>query len=186
VVPEYLALVDRTSFRDPQARLAHELLDALEEHEVVVERYEFDGDPRACRPARRRGPRADLRQLAARYPEHRLLLFSEGGGLFSPRSGELASWVEELFAWRERALVSPLAASPGERRQRTLERTFTVLPATAEGLAQLARAGRRRRPEPESESQSPYPEELRVRPLRWLERRAPAPAVAAELVTALR
>ncbi|MEE8522659.1 MAG: hypothetical protein V3T72_01910, partial [Thermoanaerobaculia bacterium] len=184
VMPEYLALIDRTSFGDPQAAMAHELLDRLKAHGVAVERYEFDSDPRACRPARRPGPPIDLRRLAGRFPEHRLLMFSEGDGLFSPRSGELAPWVEELFEWPERALLSPGAGSREGPRDRALARTFTVLPATVAGLTKLTRLDRRGTSEPSPAA--PYPEELRVRPLRWLERQALPAADAAEMLTALR
>src|SRR5262249_36290140 len=74
LAPEYLALVDRAGFRDHQARLFHELLDRLAEEDVVIARYDFDGDPRTCRTGLGASGSLTLHDLAERHPEHRLIL----------------------------------------------------------------------------------------------------------------
>jgi hypothetical protein len=51
VVPEYLVLVDRASHDDHQARFFAEVIAGLAQAEVIVVRYDFDGDPRICHPA---------------------------------------------------------------------------------------------------------------------------------------
>src|SRR5262249_19776164 len=71
VVPEYLALVDRKGAGDQQARFFDELLDWLVHNDVYVVRYSFEGDPRVCEPDEGRGRALGLRDLAARYPNHR-------------------------------------------------------------------------------------------------------------------
>ena len=50
-LPGYVALIDRASFRDQQARMVDEFLDHLEAGDVDIVRYYFDHDPRLCDPA---------------------------------------------------------------------------------------------------------------------------------------
>jgi len=50
-IPEYLVLIDRSTFQDHQTRLIEEMMARLTEHEVFATIYYFDGDPRVCYPA---------------------------------------------------------------------------------------------------------------------------------------
>ncbi|EDN67969.1 conserved hypothetical protein [Beggiatoa sp. PS] len=49
-MPEYLVLIDRTTFKDHQSHLIDALINQLMAQGVFVARYYFDGDPRHCYP----------------------------------------------------------------------------------------------------------------------------------------
>jgi hypothetical protein len=175
VTPEYLVLIDRASHRDQQARLIDELVEKLEKSHVFVSRWYFDGDPRLCFPASERELPLTLAELRARFPEHRLLLFSDASGLFDFGAGELAPWVEQLAQWKQRALLTPRPIEQWRQRELALRSRLMVLPATAEGLAHLSRVFNSERPHALHAAATPsfIPEDLRLRPQRWLSRDAP-------------
>jgi hypothetical protein len=137
VFPEYLVLVQRASFRDHQARLFEQLAKALATEGLFLELYFYDTDPRVC-TARESSSSSPIAELQKKYPEHRLLLFTEGEELLDPISGELAPWVALLHDWRERALLTPREAAAWGLREKTLEEAFVVLPATVLGISELA------------------------------------------------
>jgi WD40 repeat protein len=134
-VPEYLILIDRASWRDHQARLFDDLTRAMDREGLFVQRYFFDGDPRICADDVT-GRSVSLTDLQKKFPAHRLLIFGNGEKLVDPVSGRLASWATLLLEWPDRAL---LTTSPRRGlREKTLADSFLLLPATLEGLGELA------------------------------------------------
>lgn len=134
--PEYLALIDRASFRDHQAQLFNELTKALEAEGVFVARYFYDEDPRVVRSAG--GEESlHLNELQNRYGTHRLLLFGDGAKLIDQLSGKLEMWTALLMNWQERAVLTPEPAARWGLRERALSQHFVMLPATLEGLQSL-------------------------------------------------
>jgi hypothetical protein len=176
VLPEYLVLIDRVGFSDQQARLVDELVERLAEQGLFLTRFFFKGDPRICFPRAADETPLQLSDLAARYPFHRLVLFTDGATLFSPRTGELMPWADRFAAWQQRALLTPEPPEQWGYRENDLGRLFTVLPATFDGLAALARRGQEGKslPPPAHRPSVPFPRELRDHPFRWLERIPPA------------
>jgi hypothetical protein len=188
VPPEYLFMVDRTGYGDHQARLVDTLVRRLKENEVFATVYYYDGDPRICFPAAGNGPPLSLWELAAKYDQHRLVLFSDASGLFSARTGELEAWTEYFEVWADRAVVTPEPAENWGYREQELSQQFIVVPATIEGLAALARtinygeAGYEAIASPKAS----LPVALRTRPRRWIERDPPEPALIDDVLTSLR
>lgn len=172
VTPEYLALVDRAGFRDAQARLSDELIAYLQKDGVFINRYNFDTDPRFCREDDPTVPHVPIQVLAGRFPDHHLLIFSDGAGLFNPISGRAQRWLELLLAWPNRTILTPVPRDNWAYREWLLANLdFLVVQTGKPGLDQLAeslssgtpakiQAGGRR---------YSYPELLRERPQRWLE-----------------
>lgn len=192
-VPEYLLLVDRLSYRDHQARFFDDLIDWLIEHGVFIHRYYFAGDPRVCHPDERFAPKnarpASLNDLHARYPYRRLMIFSDGGSLFSPFTGKLEGWADQLEAWPLRALLTPEdPANWGPREERLASTGMLLYPATEAGLAALVEnpgsslqwRGR------VDDSSRPLPPSLASRPDRWTDDFAPDPEVVEELIQDVR
>ncbi|MFL6209225.1 MAG: hypothetical protein ACJ74W_10270 [Pyrinomonadaceae bacterium] len=183
-LPEYLVLLDRASLRDQQARLEEELIKRLTEENVFIDLYYFQGEPRLCRKQEQGAPYLTLPDLAALHPEHHLLIFSDGASFINQFTGEPERWLEQFGPWPRRALLTP--ESPADWRYREwllTELNFIVLPADRTGLAALGETINTGAP-PKLDGRdgaSPYPELLRERPRRWLERHAPRPAVAARL-----
>jgi hypothetical protein len=151
-VPEYLALIERTSQRDHQSRLFAELVRALEKEAVDIERYYFDDDPRVCFKLSHLGDEPDTASQAERKKlerginlqdlirpddERRLLIFSKGDALVDPITGAAAGWTIILRKWKERALLTPVSPEEWGRREFTLSQELLVVPATIDGLQAL-------------------------------------------------
>jgi TonB family protein len=186
-LPEYLILLDRASLRDQQARLEEELIKRLTEENVFVDLYYFQGEPRLCRKQEQGAPYLTLPDLAALHPEHHLLIFSDGASFINQFTGAPERWLEQFGPWPRRALLTPESPADWHYREWLLaELDFIVLPADRVGLAALGEAINTGAPPKLDGRASPYPELLRERPRRWLERHAPRPVVAARLDEELR
>ena len=188
---EHLVLVDRTSFNDHQARLNDELIGQLEDDGVAVTAFHFDGDPRGCYPARARAGSPPLapRDLSARHPESRLIVFADASVFIDPVTGEPFEWAGLFGAWPGRALLTPEPVGLWSQNERILASVgWIVLPATAEGLVVLATHLNDDIPEPLSAARhSPrLPEALTREPLRWIDRRPPPPPEFEDLLAGLR
>jgi len=170
-LPEYLALVDRASLRDQQARLNGELINRLSEDNVFVDRYYYNEDARTCRSDNRPVSFHTLHNLSSRHPDHHLVIFGDGSGLLDPLTGQPQLWLKTFSAWLERALVTPESPAHWSYREWVLsELGFAVLPSGAQGLAALAEViNTGGVPKPQSDSTALFPELLRENPRRWLE-----------------
>ncbi|MDX2032716.1 MAG: formylglycine-generating enzyme family protein [Blastocatellia bacterium] len=182
VSPEYLVLIDRAAPGDQQARFGEEMARRLEGAGVFIDRYYFQGDPLTCRLRDPLSPPVTLLELASRYPEHRLLVFSDGAGFLNPFTSEPEQWLRLLAHWPHRALLTPEPAA-GYREAALAASGMRVLPANEDGLAGIAAvAARPRQPRPTA----PFPRLIHERPRRWLERHEPRPELVAELIEQLR
>ncbi|MCP4697177.1 MAG: hypothetical protein GY862_10050 [Gammaproteobacteria bacterium] len=136
-MPEYLALIDRATFSDHQSQFADMLLVQLKAEGVVLNRYYFDCDPRYCYPEAHQLSGYTLPELFERHSEQRLLLFSDGAGLFDTLTGQPAEWLQQLRAWGEPSLFT--LAAPAYWRIRTLtEENFLLFSANEQGMAAFA------------------------------------------------
>jgi hypothetical protein len=152
--PEYLALIDRTTFNDHQAALVTVLIKELLNESVFVVPYYFDGEPRRCyAPSqfaflKKGGQRLEMIQkgeytvvtlpeLVARYPEYHLMIFSDGQHFIDRTTGQLADWVKQFYDWSHRSLFT--LANPNEwgYLERILATDFLVMPANEAGLRAL-------------------------------------------------
>lgn len=189
-LPEYLVLIDRVGFGDQLAQFNSDIVARLSEHDVYLDTYYFHGDPRRCREGGADSPQLSLSDLAARHPDHYLLIFSDGTGLLSTTTGRPEPFVEQLLYWRGRALLTPIPRLEWEYREWALEREgLKVLPATIDGLRLLVEAvntGGRPTRAPDFDETPPYPDILREQPSLWKERDAPSPSQTRRLVTHLR
>jgi hypothetical protein len=194
VTPEYLVLVHRVSRRDHQADWADALLDRLAGEQVALARFEFATDPRVCYPRRGPGPPWSLRELAARHPEHRLMIFGDSGCLTDPRTGRLAPWLDRLDAWEIRALLTPLPRAAWSDREEALDRrgiliesaTSAGLEAVAADIAAAEGAAVDLVRSDDGQPVPPLPHALRSDPLRWLDPTPPLPDEADRLLANLR
>lgn len=130
--PEYLVLIDRSSFRDHETRLFDELMAALEREGLFIARYFFDGDPRVCR--NETGHSFHLAELHEKHAEHRLLIFGRGEQIINPITGGLEAWAGAFAEWSQRALLTPEAPSQWGWTEIILAEQFILVPATLEGL----------------------------------------------------
>jgi hypothetical protein len=174
--PEYLALIDRASFSDQQAHLEDELIKRLIKDNVLVERFYFHEDPLVCRRENPNEPYLDLQDLSARYPNHNLLIFSDGATFVNPFTGQPQSWLDLLTAWQVRALLTPeTPANWGYREWALSNQEFIVVPANKAGMITLVEIiGTGKAPNMKIRTGAqPFPEMLQERPLRWVEKHEP-------------
>ncbi|MDM8564091.1 formylglycine-generating enzyme family protein [Candidatus Halobeggiatoa sp. HSG11] len=188
--PEYLALIDRTTFNDHQTQLVNSLINQIVADEVSVIRYYFDTVPRRLYPdlsgfgnlTGLKPVPLTLSELAQHYPNHRLLIFSDGNGLVNPITGQVVNWIEQ-FSWSQKALLT--LESPeqwGYQEQILAGADFLILPANEAGLQGLVGQTDIWQPTDSGE----FPEYLQERPRRWLEHHAPDAAVLTELLEQVR
>ncbi|MEK8015799.1 MAG: hypothetical protein VSS75_002950, partial [Candidatus Parabeggiatoa sp.] len=192
-LPEYLVLIDRMTFKDHQAKLVNTLINQLVKEGVFIIRSYFDGNPRQCYLESDSDPFVPLTltELAERYPDHRLLIFSDGQGLINAVTGELVNWIDQFAVWTHRILFTLEAPEQWGYRKTLLEQAdFLVLPANETGLQWLVEQLNAGTPESyrtSSEAEySEFPLFLRDYPRRWLERHAPEPTELLELLKQVR
>lgn len=142
--PEYLVLVDRTGFADHQACLADEVVEFFHAEGVCMNRYVFDGDPRFCRHnqdgmrALHMGPQS-LELLFSRYPDARLVIFSDGSGLSDRYTGAPAAWLKTVLMWKAPLLLTPQPRRMWGLRERQLKQAgLTVLSLDGEGFSRFS------------------------------------------------
>jgi hypothetical protein len=188
VTPEYLALIDRRTFRDHSSRYADELLNYLISDQVQIERLYFDSDPRTLFRPSAGEPPLTLRDLSVKYREHRLLIFSDGSGFFDSVSGELNAAIESLWSWPSIGMFTPKAEESWGYAERVLANRAFIQPANLNSLLLFARHlnGSRFRASESPSIVSAYPAELEQRPNRWLERDCPEPALVQKVMQSLR
>jgi hypothetical protein len=172
IMPEYVVLIDRKSRLDQQARFVQEVLHRLSADGVWLHQYEFNGDPRICFPLGHREAPLYLKDLHARFPDSRLLIFSGKGEFINPISGRLQIWLEALSDWQERAIITPDRIHKG-LREKLQARDFAVLPMTMAGLASLVRVFELDKAPLLYASPRLVPAPLVERPLLWTGRDAP-------------
>jgi hypothetical protein len=136
--PEYLVLIDRCGWSDFQARLATGIVKGLEEQAIAIDTYYFDGSPEQCFAERDFQP-VSMQVIAERHPEHRLLVFSTGGGFLSEFTNQYGSWMRAFGAWQTKTLFTPaLRDHWGFREHVLIEAGWIVIPATREEIANHA------------------------------------------------
>jgi len=186
--PQYLALIDRTTFNDHQTQLVNSLINKLVDDDVLVTRYYFDTVPRRCYPQQSKQAPFTLPELAQHYPDHRLLIFSDGNGLVNPITGKVVNWIEQ-FSWSQKALFTLESPEQWGYREQVLDGAdFLILPANEEGLQGLVEKINTGtwQPEPTDSFTGEFPEYLQERPRRWLEHHAPDAPVLTELLKQVR
>ena len=110
ILPEYLFLVNRTSFQDHQAQFIEEIIQRLKHDNVLITSYFFDDDPLICFSSHGIVSPLRLDEIISKYHQHYLVLVSDTEKFFNIINGELEPWVSQLITWPSRAF------SPKERK----------------------------------------------------------------------
>jgi len=132
--PEYLALIERTTPQDHQARLFDEMVKALKREGIIVTRYFYEHDPQVCFDESNEHS-ISLEKLRHRHAGNRLLLFGSGEQLLDPITGRMADWTDVISTWHERAVLTP--EPEWGWREHVLGQKFVVVPADTHGLLTL-------------------------------------------------
>ena len=175
IVPEYLFLIDRSSFRDHQAKFADEIIDNLRHNGVFVTSYYFDDNPLICFPSDGVNHPQRLKEIAVKHHQHRVVIITDVDNLYDSATGEIESWVSQIGTWSDRAILTPKPIESWGYHELELAQQFIVLPTNSNGfqiLGQLFSQGKANFFLAEG-NQTPLPEILRTRPHRWIENSLP-------------
>ena len=175
VLPEYLFLINRTSYRDHQAKFIEGIIEGLKHEGVFITIYFFDDDPRICFADDDKSYPLRLRDIISKYSEHSLVIISDTENFFSSISGELEPWVNQLTNWDNRAILTPTPVENWGYQELELAQEFMILPATLKGLEALSQRLRQGWATyfVGEETRIPLPDGLRTRPYFWIERNPP-------------
>ena len=169
VLPEYLILIERSSYDDQLACLITELSDQLSENGVYLDEYYYDIDPRCCTLGNAANETVTLGQLAAQFPCHRLIVFGSASNFVNSFNGRIADWIDIVESWPERALMTLSRPSEWGSAETLASAIFRVLPAGVRGISLLIGEGVALPMARDASEGVPLPESLRDRPLTWLD-----------------
>jgi formylglycine-generating enzyme required for sulfatase activity len=195
ILPEYLFLVNRTSFQDHQAQFIEEIIERLKKENVLIISYFFDDDPLICFSSNGESLPLKLDEIISKYHQHYLVLVSDTENFFSVISGELEPWVSQLITWQSRAFLTPKSTINWGYQEFQIAQEFMILPATPQGLELFSqKPWSRDNSKPlsfqerglERGSTIPVPQTLRIQTYRWLERNSPEPEKIATMLVSLR
>ncbi len=179
-LPEYLVLIDRASYHDQLSAFVQSLLQELQDFGLFIEKYYFDRDPRRCYAERTPAVPCRLDALQARYPNHRLIIFSDSRHFFDPIHGKPYPWLEKFHEWQQNFLFT--TDSPWDYYKQQLHHAgFVVLTTGQQGLASLVNHIAQNAIQATDHAAEHYPALLQQRPLRFIERHAPDDETIAEL-----
>ncbi len=135
--PAYIVLIDRLSNQDHYARLAETVVKSMKQAGLNIDYYFYEKDPRHCYKAEVYNW-VYLNDLRVKYSDHRLILIGNGKGLIESHSNNFVDWIELLFSWKERAILSTREPASWGDAEQLLSREFILLPASMSGLAALS------------------------------------------------
>jgi hypothetical protein len=141
VLPDYLLLIDRASGKDHFGELGDVLAVRLQAEQFRATRAEYFGDPRRLRIRRSDGSwrQTELARMAADQSDVRLLLVADVADFWDPVRRQWRDWVATLQTFDTVAVLTPIPRSQWGKRERALmEAGFMIVPATSDGLGQLA------------------------------------------------
>jgi hypothetical protein len=129
----------------------------------------------------------DLEQLAARYPDHRLIYLGDGNHFLKPGTLAIWPWAEDLKIWKRRAFLTPKPVEEWGAREASLARLFDGPALRANSLGLLHLAELFERPDEVGSDLQVGRDRLQnrwswaSRPLRWLGPLSPEEATLQEL-----
>lgn len=103
---EYLLLIDWSSQKNHQAQLFEFLYKTFKSHNVYIERFFYNADPRILWN-QHYNQGISLEKLQQRFPEHYLLVFGNGAAFIDPLNHTLKAYTALFREWEQRALLTP-------------------------------------------------------------------------------
>jgi len=186
VLPEYLILIERSSYDDQLACLITELSDQLLENGVWLDEYFYDADPRCCTPGSAANETVTLDDLAARFACHRLIVFGSASNFIDPLTGRIADWIDIVESWPDRTLMTLNGPSEWGPVESLTSASFRILPAGTRGISLLIDEQIALPIARDASEMVPLPESFSDRPMTWLDDAEPYEETLDELFRHLR
>ena len=135
--PNYLVLVDRKHEQDHQAKLLALFMKYLQNEDVSITIYYFEGSPKLCY-FDDFSSTVQLEDLYTAHPSHKLMVFGDSSVFINPVSGKFKKWVQDqLFAWEERLWLSPKAVSSWGFYEKFISQEFLICASDFDSLMNL-------------------------------------------------
>jgi hypothetical protein len=137
--PEYLVLISSKGPEDHAARQLDRFVQDLAAQNLSLVRYFIAHDANICFES----PQSAFRridELAAFYPDHRLIFLGTGDQLLNLGTFAVWPWAEDITSWPRRAILTPRPQEEWGAQEAALARLFDAPPLKAdpEGLLRLA------------------------------------------------
>jgi hypothetical protein len=137
ILIEYVILLDRKSYNDHFTHYIDEILNHLIQNEVPIKKYYFNDDPRICKSVRSNDPATNLSDLYERFPNDKLIMFSDCNCFFNALSGHIHPWIDLLSRWEVCTIFTPLPFIEWYERENVISRLkfIQLFPATISGFS---------------------------------------------------
>ena len=135
---EFLVLLDKDAHRNQQVALIEFIVGSLAKADVHLTTFTYEKSPQQFTDPQT-GKKVSLQYLLYHYPEHRLILFTSGAGMINPAQQTPFDWVLPFANFAYPTIFTHIPVAQWEQTERALSSVFTVLPAHADGMADLTR-----------------------------------------------
>ena len=136
--PEYLVLIEKRAAGDHDYERMRSMALRLSDL-VTLDIYSYQTEP-SLLEADHGGRLEPINRVAAKHPDHRLLVLGSGEGFLDFRARKPIPSAEKLMRWERRALLTPMPLSEWAQEEINLARELEmpIGRATPEGIASLA------------------------------------------------
>ncbi len=132
---KYLFLID-FNFYDQQSFLYKTLIDFFDREGVELNMFYFRDDLRYCQSAGYESG-ISLKELSIIFPEHDVVIFSDGSHLIDYQSGQLKAWVEPAMeSWAKRVILTPNPFLEHSFVEQALSPFFALFPSSPSGWSE--------------------------------------------------
>ena len=137
-LPEYLVIVDRKQSGGFHLELFSYLGDFLRNEDTLMEVFYFNNDMRYL--SNEEYPHGiSLEAVSEKFPEHVLLVISDGKNMINPKTDQVFEWAKQLVPkWEKKFLLTPRNYSEWDSTEDLLESYMPVLPASLDGMRLLS------------------------------------------------
>ncbi len=137
-IPEYLVVVDRNHSGGFHLELFDYVSGFLKNEDTLMEVFYFNDSLRHLKnPEHPHG--ISIETLSEKYPDHILLVVSDGKNMVSPKWDRVFDWAQEIIPkWDKKFLLTPRSYSEWDSNENLLDPHIPVLPATLNGLQYLS------------------------------------------------
>lgn len=136
IIPEYVVLIQRQSYSDQQMRFVQEMLERLKNNNVLIHAFEFESSPQNCFSLDKKQFFWKLTDIQARYPDARLIVFTDSDALINPITGQLKLWLYSFSNQIKRTIFTFLDEKD-PAIENLLSLNFSTLPFGINGLSKF-------------------------------------------------
>lgn len=137
---EYLVLIDSKGIASQAVKLFEQLIDLLIVEQVPIEKLYWGQDNAWVRSAQSK-KNLRLEELRLQYPNHSLLIYSNGQRFWNPDQKKLSDWFNKFVNhWEEKILLTSRPVELWDKKEQVLSELLLLMPADFQGQSMLVDA----------------------------------------------